>query len=226
NSDVNMLASGHITTATGNFFAEDFITLVDSEASMGEKALAAGFILVKPAKLVDKLLDLNKARKINNSSGSGGSQSSNPSSGTQSADKRHTNVNNGQSTANTNIRESGGGANTQRTDGPRVSNVDEGKSVNGKDIVTSNKGNEYDITPMPNHSTTTSVPNPNKGISSGSVDILDKKTGQIKTRRYHDIEGRALRDVDFTNHGNPKLHPEWPHEHIFEWDKFGKFIRK
>ncbi|WP_053431845.1 ribonuclease YeeF family protein [Halalkalibacterium halodurans] len=90
NSDVNMLASGHITTATGNFFAEDFITLVDSEASMGEKALAAGFILVKPAKLVDKLLDLNKARKINNSSGSGGSQSSNSSSG--STDKRSTDV--------------------------------------------------------------------------------------------------------------------------------------
>ncbi|WP_349407797.1 polymorphic toxin-type HINT domain-containing protein [Pseudalkalibacillus sp. SCS-8] len=96
----------------------------------------------------------------------------------------------------------------------------------GKDLVKSNKGNEYDITPMPNHTTTTSVPNPNKGIPSSSVDILDKKTGQIKTRRYHDIEGRALRDVDFTNHGNPKSHPEWPHEHIFEWDRSGSFRRK
>ncbi|MCZ0704634.1 putative ribonuclease toxin of YeeF-YezG toxin-antitoxin module [Natronobacillus azotifigens] len=107
----------------------------------------------------------------------------------------------------------------------RVGSGNVGKGT-GKDIVTSNKGNKYDITPMPNHSTTTSVPNPNKGIPSGSVDILDKKTGQIKTRRYHDIEGRALRDVDFTNHGNPKLHPEWPHEHIFEWNKSGNFRRR
>lgn len=27
------------------------------------------------------------------------------------------------------------------------------------------------------------------------------------------------RDVDMTNHGNPTTHPEWPHEHIWDWNQ-------
>ncbi|UOY88646.1 T7SS effector LXG polymorphic toxin [Bacillus glycinifermentans] len=94
-----------------------------------------------------------------------------------------------------------------------------------KQTVTSNKGKNIDITPYPNHSTTTSVPHPAKGVPNSSIDVLDKKTGEVKTRRYYDSEGRAIRDVDFTNHGNSKKHPEWPHEHVFEWNDDGKFKR-
>jgi hypothetical protein len=36
---------------------------------------------------------------------------------------------------------------------------------------------------------------------------------EIKTRRWFGSDGEQLRDVDFTNHGNSKIHPEWPHEH-------------
>ena len=76
--------------------------------------------------------------------------------------------------------------------------------------VTSNKGNVYDDTPSSNHSTTTG--NPMKGEPNSSIDILDKD-GNIKTRRWFGPDGNQIRDIDYTNHGNPKTHPEWPHEH-------------
>ena len=77
--------------------------------------------------------------------------------------------------------------------------------------VTSNLGNVIDITPSVNHTTTTKNPGL-KGTPNSSVDIVDS-VGNIKTRRWFDSNGMQIRDVDFTNHGNAKLHPEWPHEH-------------
>lgn len=47
-----------------------------------------------------------------------------------------------------------------------------------------------------------------------SVDILDDQ-GNIITRRWYDSNGNAYRDVDMTNHGNSKTHPEYPHEHTW-----------
>ena len=49
-----------------------------------------------------------------------------------------------------------------------------------------------------------------------SVDILDDQ-GNISTRRWYDSNGNAYRDVDMTNHGNSKTHPEYPHEHTWNW---------
>ncbi|MEB5482070.1 transposase, partial [Shouchella clausii] len=46
------------------FFFGDFLTLADPEASLGEKALATTFILVKPAKVGGVIYDLSKARKV------------------------------------------------------------------------------------------------------------------------------------------------------------------
>ncbi|MCJ1218763.1 WXG100 family type VII secretion target [Paenibacillus polymyxa] len=94
-----------------------------------------------------------------------------------------------------------------------------------KQTLTSNKGTSIDVTPSSNHTSTTTNPHPAKGEPNSSVDILDKNTGEIKTRRYYDENGRAVRDVDYTNHGNSKQHPEWPHEHIFEWKEDGTFKR-
>ncbi|WP_179123931.1 hypothetical protein [Paraliobacillus ryukyuensis] len=94
-----------------------------------------------------------------------------------------------------------------------------------KQTVASNKGKTIDVTPTANHTTTTSVPNPAKGTPNSSVDIIDKKTGEIKTRRFYGSDGRAVRDVDYTNHGNAKTHPEWPHEHIYKWNSDGTFDR-
>ncbi|WP_257204961.1 hypothetical protein [Shouchella clausii] len=47
-----------------DFFFGDFLTLADPEASLGEKALATTFILVKPAKVGEVIYDLSKARKV------------------------------------------------------------------------------------------------------------------------------------------------------------------
>ncbi|MCE5173142.1 hypothetical protein LQV63_28165 [Paenibacillus profundus] len=58
-----------------------------------------------------------------------------------------------------------------------------------------------------------------------AVDIIDKKTSEIKTRRYYGPDEKAVRDADYTNHGNSKQHPEWPHEHIFQWNNDGSFKR-
>ncbi|MDP5305471.1 transposase, partial [Shouchella clausii] len=45
-------------------FFGDFLTLADPEASLGEKALATTFILVKPAKVGEVVYDLSKVRKV------------------------------------------------------------------------------------------------------------------------------------------------------------------
>ena len=29
-----------------------------------------------------------------------------------------------------------------------------------------------------------------------------------------------------TNHGNPTIHPEWPHEHIWKYGEDGKPIKR
>ncbi|WP_139367496.1 HNH endonuclease signature motif containing protein [Bacillus alkalicellulosilyticus] len=98
NSKANMHTAGHLSNAVINFWADDVITLLDKEASIGNKALAAGFILVRPAKLVDKALDLNKARRLNNSSSPSNTPSPEPK--TKLTDKRSTDVNSAQNPSN------------------------------------------------------------------------------------------------------------------------------
>ncbi|MGN7287483.1 hypothetical protein ACTHP3_21420, partial [Shouchella rhizosphaerae] len=53
-----------IVAGVVDFFFGDFLTLADPEASLGEKALATTFILVKPAKVGEVIYDLSKARKV------------------------------------------------------------------------------------------------------------------------------------------------------------------
>lgn len=77
--------------------------------------------------------------------------------------------------------------------------------------ITNSLGKEIDITPSINHATTTKNPGL-KGTPNSSIDIVDS-AGNIKTRRWFGPDGVQIRDVDFTNHGNAKLYPEWPHEH-------------
>lgn len=79
-----------------------------------------------------------------------------------------------------------------------------------------------DITPSSNHTTTTVKPGI-EGPPNSSVDYLDN-AGNIIQRRWYDTNGQVFRDVDMTNHGNPKTHLEFPHEHIWEWIK-GKLFR-
>ncbi|WP_027085182.1 pre-toxin TG domain-containing protein [Cohnella panacarvi] len=102
----------------------------------------------------------------------------------------------------------------------KVKIVDNVSGNGGRQTVKSSLGNEIDITPLAKHSSTAKNPGL-KGEPNSSIDILDSKSGKIKTRRYYDQDGRATRDVDMSDHGNPKLHLEVPHEHIFEYNSDG-----
>lgn len=55
------------------------------------------------------------------------------------------------------------------------------------------------------------------------------KPGQIKRNGYKEThigqEGRASKEIHYTDHGNPKQHSN-PHVHIIHWDKNGNPIFK
>ena len=93
-----------------------------------------------------------------------------------------------------------------------------------KNKIISTLGKEIDITPSKNHFSVDKNPG-YKGKPNSSIDILNKK-GEVILRRWFDSDGKAYRDVDMTNHGNPAKHPEWPHEHIWEYGKNGEPFRK
>ncbi|GGC87552.1 hypothetical protein [Enterococcus wangshanyuanii] len=99
------------------------------------------------------------------------------------------------------------------------------KKVSGaKNVIKNNLGKELDITPSKAHTKVNKNPGP-FGKPNSSVDILDSK-GELTTRRFYDGTGKAVRDVDMTNHGNPKRHPEYPHEHKWKYDSNGKPTRE
>ena len=108
-------------------------------------------------------------------------------------------------------------------DSLNVAVATEGSSFKGtSSTIKNNLGNEIDITPSSNHSTT--IKNPGyKGTPNTSIDILDD-AGNVQTRRWFGSDGKAIRDIDMTNHGNPKMHPEWPHEHFWKYGPDGKPI--
>jgi hypothetical protein len=89
------------------------------------------------------------------------------------------------------------------------------------EIINTNLGREIDITRYGDYNTTTINPG-YQGSENSTIDIIDRETGEPLTRRWFDSNGRATRDVDFTDHGNPANHPEVPHEHIWEYGPDGK----
>jgi hypothetical protein len=110
--------------------------------------------------------------------------------------------------------------------GPKIQGeVFSSKKASGvKDIIKNNLGKEIDITPSKAHTKVNKNPGP-FGEPNSSVDILDSK-GELTTRRFYDDTGKAIRDVDMTNHGNPKQHPGYPHEHKWKYDPNGKPTRE
>ena len=43
--------------------------------------------------------------------------------------------------------------------------------------------------------------------------------GDLVTERVYGPDGRAQRDIDYTDHGHPKYHPDIPHQHDWDWSK-------
>ena len=100
--------------------------------------------------------------------------------------------------------------------GKEAKEADSKAAENGKKTIKSTLGNEIDVTPSSKHTSVNKNPG-TYGEANTSVDILDAE-GNIKTRRWYDSDGKAYRDVDMSDHGNPKEHPEVPHEHMWEYN--------
>ncbi|MBO0468639.1 hypothetical protein JZO73_14110 [Enterococcus plantarum] len=43
------------------------------------------------------------------------------------------------------------------------------------------------------------------------------KNGNLISERIFDDKGRVIKDIHHTDHGNSKMHPKVPHEHIWDW---------
>ena len=55
--------------------------------------------------------------------------------------------------------------------------------------------------------------------------IQNYKEGNLVTERYYGFDGKPYLDIDYTDHGNPKMHPIVPHEHYISFDS-GRFSRE
>jgi hypothetical protein len=97
------------------------------------------------------------------------------------------------------------------------------KSVFGetKLIKGAGKGIVEGYKPALKHSTTTESKIPTRSEPNSSIDRVDGN-GNVVSRRYFDENGLAKKDVDFTDHGYPKDHPEVPHEHDWDWNNSDK----
>jgi hypothetical protein len=44
------------------------------------------------------------------------------------------------------------------------------------------------------------------------------KGGHLDSERYYDYNGNEYLDIDYYNHGNPKMHHKVPHQHKIIYD--------
>lgn len=77
--------------------------------------------------------------------------------------------------------------------------------------------------------------NPHSMPESGTPNSVVQKVkdGKLITERYFGSNGKPYLDIDYTNHGNPKMHPVVPHEHnisfangVLDREKVGREINK
>ncbi|MFB8328961.1 DNRLRE domain-containing protein [Bacillus wiedmannii] len=57
---------------------------------------------------------------------------------------------------------------------------------------------------------------PHKGGPKNGITYYFKNK-KLEQKRYYDAKGRARKDIDYSNHGNPKAHPVVPHKHYWKW---------
>jgi len=57
-------------------------------------------------------------------------------------------------------------------------------------------------------------------MTAKSNSVKAKLDSSCKTiqERYYDSHGKAYLDIDYTDHGNPKMHPHVPHEHHIHFE--------
>lgn len=50
-------------------------------------------------------------------------------------------------------------------------------------------------------------------LSEPNSVVKNYKDGKLSSERYYDQKGNPYLDIDYSDHGNPKMHPDVPHEH-------------
>lgn len=83
-----------------------------------------------------------------------------------------------------------------------------GQGISGYNLKTMG-GKSYSIRTTDSHSL------PRTGTPNSVLQKIDS-SGNVSTERYYDKNGYALKDIDYTDHGNPKVH-KVPHEHSWDW---------
>lgn len=64
---------------------------------------------------------------------------------------------------------------------------------------------------------------PDEGIANSVIKRY--KDGKLKQERYYGDDGKPYLDIDYSDHGNSKLHPYVPHQHKITYDDNGKMHR-
>ena len=52
----------------------------------------------------------------------------------------------------------------------------------------------------------------------GSIGRQYTEDGNLARERIYGPDGKAEKDIDYSDHGNPKEHPDVPHQHDWNWD--------
>ena len=97
----------------------------------------------------------------------------------------------------------------------------DGGLINGKDYNSACSGSVGEVDSVTTVSDLHSMP---QSGTPNSV-IRNYRDGKLSTERYYGSDGKPYLDIDYTNHGNAKMHPYVPHEHKILF-KDGKMYRK
>ena len=95
-----------------------------------------------------------------------------------------------------------------------------GSPVNGKDYNSAGSSSVGQVDSVTTVSNSHSIP------QTGTPNSVTKnyKDGKLSTERYYGSDGKPYLDIDYSNHGNAKMHPHVPHEHKITF-KDGKMNR-
>ena len=93
--------------------------------------------------------------------------------------------------------------------------------VNGQDYNSAGSSNVGRVDTVTTLSNVHSIP------TTGTPNSVTKnyKDGKLNMERYYDNNGEPYLDIDYSNHGNAKMHPYVPHEHKIAF-KDGKIDRE
>lgn len=105
--------------------------------------------------------------------------------------------------------------------GSSDSNFGESDPVNGIDYNTACSSSVGEVESVNEIHNSHNVP-PHGIPNSVTINIKD---GHIFSERYYNDSGGGYLDIDYTDHGNRKTHPNVPHEHDIWFDDSDKMHR-